>query len=247
MPRRPTARLLIGLAVMVVALLGAGALPVLADQPGERPSPSSSPAPSITPSSSPAPSPPAGTSTTPTSPPNPGRTTSPSPSGMAHGEVGEAPRADGATEERSARQAEQAATVTIVDDEFSPAQLTVTVGATVVWTHRGRHPHTVTADDRAFDSGTLERGQTFSVTFDEVGRVPYHCQIHGAPGSGMFGVVIVQAAPEQAGDQESLAPGSDALARTGLDPIPLWIAALALAIVGLVILRLSRRLTGEGR
>ena len=155
--------------------------------------------------------------------------------------------AGGVTGERSVRQAGQAASVAAVDNEFRPAQLTVTVGTTVVWTNQGQHPHTVTADDRAFDSGTLEGGQTFSATFDEVGRVPYYCQIHGEPGSGMIGVVIVQAASEDEADQGSPASESDPLARTGLDPIPLGIAALGLAIVGLVALRFGRASIGEGR
>jgi hypothetical protein len=137
--------------------------------------------------------------------------------------------------------------VEIVDDSFSPTQLTVTVGTTVIWTHRGRHPHTVTADDRSFDSGTLERGQTFSVALDKVDRVPYYCQIHGEPGSGMVGLVIVRAAPGEGEDPGSPTPGAEVLAGTGLDPRPLGIAAIWMAIVGLVALRLGRRATGEGR
>lgn len=155
--------------------------------------------------------------------------------------------AGGVAEERSVRQAEQAASVAVVDDDFRPTLLTVTLGATVVWTNQGQHPHTVTAADRAFDSGTLEGGQTFEVTFDEVGTVPYYCQIHGEPGSGMTGVVTVQAAPGEEADQGSPASESDPLARTGLDPIPLGIAALGLAIVGLVALRFGRASIGEGR
>jgi len=155
--------------------------------------------------------------------------------------------AGGVTGGRSVRQAGQAASVAAVDDEFRAAQLTVTVGTTVVWTNQGQHPHTVTANDRAFDSGTLEGGQTFSVTFDEVGGVPYYCQIHGEPGSGMTGLVIVQAASEDGADQGSPASGSDPLAGTGLDPIPLGIAALGLAFVGLFAIRFGRRPMGERR
>lgn len=128
-----------------------------------------------------------------------------------------------------------------VDNEFRPSQLTVTVGTRVVWTNEGQNPHTVTADDRAFHSGTLESGRTLSVTFDEVGTIPYYCQIHGEPGSGMFGVVIVEPAPAGQGDQSPGAtPSSDALAGTGIDPIPLLLAALGVAVAGLLALRVGR-------
>jgi len=63
----------------------------------------------------------------------------------------------------------------------------------------------------------------------------------------MTGLVIVQAASEDEADQGSPASESDPLARTGLDPIPLGIAALVLAIVGLVALRFGRTSIGEGR
>lgn len=249
MSRASIARLLTGSAVIAAALLGIGARPVLADQSGQGPSLTPSPAPSPSPSPSPSalmlPTP----APTPSPAPNPGRSAWPTPSGDGAVQVRELPgdAAGGATGEKSVRQAEQAAPVAIVDDEFRPSELTVTAGTTVVWTNQGQHSHTVTANDRAFDSGTLEGGQTFSVTFDEVGRVPYYCQIHGEPGSGMNGVVIVQAAPEEEAVQESPASGSDVLARTGLDPTPLGIAALGLAIVGLVALRLGRTSTDERR
>jgi len=75
---------------------------------------------------------------------------------------------------------------------FEPAQITVAPGTTVVWTNTGGTPHTVTADDNSFDSGTLSDGDTFSWTFDEPGEYPYYCRFHGGPGgSGMSGVVIV--------------------------------------------------------
>jgi plastocyanin len=143
---------------------------------------------------------------------------------------------------------QSSATVAVVDDAFSPTELTVTVGTTVVWTIRGANPHTVTADDRSFDSGTLERGQTFAVTFDQPAVVPYYCQIHGEPGSGMTGVVNVRAAPTSTGpppDDPTVEP--DALARTGFGLAPLALGALALAVVGLGALRLGRRsMIGRG-
>ncbi len=53
-------------------------------------------------------------------------------------------------------------------------------------------PHTVTADDGSFDSGTLNGGQSFSYTFEQPGEYPYYCALHGAPGGvGMAGTVTV--------------------------------------------------------
>ncbi|MGQ0669935.1 MAG: cupredoxin domain-containing protein [Actinomycetota bacterium] len=115
------------------------------------------------------------------------------PSGPAETPVDQSPVGP-PKQKRSARLAQGVVGAAAVDNRFQPMQLTVTIGSRVVWTNEGQNPHTVTADDRAFDSGTLESGQTFAVIFDEIGRVPYYCQVHGEPGSGMFGVVIVRAA-----------------------------------------------------
>jgi plastocyanin len=62
-----------------------------------------------------------------------------------------------------------------------------------VWNHTGTLPHTVTAVDGSFDSGTLQAGDTFEWTFDEPGRHEYYCQFHGSQnGTGMFGVILVE-------------------------------------------------------
>jgi plastocyanin len=80
----------------------------------------------------------------------------------------------------------------ISDDAFAPKTVTVAVGATVVWSRSGTHPHTVTADDNSYDSGTLRAGQTFEHTFTAPGTFPYYCDFHGGPGGvGMSGTVTV--------------------------------------------------------
>jgi plastocyanin len=83
--------------------------------------------------------------------------------------------------------AQGGAAVTIVDFAFQPASLEVPIGTTVTWTNSGAAPHTVTADDGAFDSGTLQPGGTFSVTFDTPGTFAYHCEIHPS----MMATIIV--------------------------------------------------------
>jgi len=47
-----------------------------------------------------------------------------------------------------------------------------------MWTNEGDEPHTVTADDGQFDSGTLNPGESFMVTFEGSGTLSYYCEIH---------------------------------------------------------------------
>jgi plastocyanin len=80
--------------------------------------------------------------------------------------------------------------VSIVDFAFTPKTITVPVGTTVRWTNNGSAPHTVTSTSspKAFDSGTLNSGDSFEFTFKTVGQFPYRCSIHPS----MTGTVIVE-------------------------------------------------------
>jgi plastocyanin len=78
--------------------------------------------------------------------------------------------------------------VDIGDDFFNPSSLAVTAGTTVTWTNRGSRGHTVTGDQGAFDSGTLNPGGTFSFTFKDKGTFNYHCGFH----SGMTAKIVVE-------------------------------------------------------
>ena len=69
-------------------------------------------------------------------------------------------------------------TVSIRDFLFEPSQLTVESGTTVRWVNEGNTPHTVTANDGSFDSGTLNPGQSSTFTFERPGTFSYHCEIH---------------------------------------------------------------------
>ena len=83
-------------------------------------------------------------------------------------------------------------TVSMLDNTFTPKELHIKAGQTVVWINRGQAIHTVTADDNSFDSGNLNTGAQYRHTFTQPGRYPYYCLIHGgAGGLGMAGVVIV--------------------------------------------------------
>lgn len=80
--------------------------------------------------------------------------------------------------------------VSIVDFAFNPKTITVPVGTTVRWTNNGSAPHTVTSTSspKAFDSGTLNPGESFEFTFKTAGQFPYRCAIHPS----MTGMVIVE-------------------------------------------------------
>src|SRR5215217_1935525 len=65
--------------------------------------------------------------------------------------------------------------VSAYDGYFYPADITVPSGTTVVWTNEGDKPHTVTAHDGSFDSGTLYPGESYQVTFYEPGTYTYQC------------------------------------------------------------------------
>jgi plastocyanin len=87
--------------------------------------------------------------------------------------------------------------VEMVDNEpdltrwhFDPAQLTVPVGTTVTWLNKGREDHSVTADDKSFDSGLKKSGTTFQRAFPKAGKFSYHCEPH----PWMTGTIEVSAA-----------------------------------------------------
>ncbi len=68
--------------------------------------------------------------------------------------------------------------VSIENFAFDPPRIEVGAGSEVTWTNRDQTPHTVTAENGAFDSGTLEPGDTFSVEVSGNGPVTYACMIH---------------------------------------------------------------------
>jgi plastocyanin len=77
--------------------------------------------------------------------------------------------------------------VTISSFSYSPANITVKKNTTVSWTNNDTTAHTVTADDKSFDSGTMDHGKTISFVFTKVGTFKYHCTFH----SDMHGTVTV--------------------------------------------------------
>src|SRR5579883_1206106 len=68
--------------------------------------------------------------------------------------------------------------ITIDNFNFTPATITVPVGATVTWVNHDDVPHTVTSSTKAFDSGTIDSDKQFSFTFTTAGTYNYFCSIH---------------------------------------------------------------------
>jgi plastocyanin len=75
-------------------------------------------------------------------------------------------------------EAERSAKVEIVEYTYEPDPVTVQVGGKVIWLNQDTAPHTATADDGSFDTGTLERGKLKSETFKQAGTFTYFCEVH---------------------------------------------------------------------
>lgn len=102
--------------------------------------------------------------------------------------------------------------VAVLDSYFSPDDLVIQPGDTVMWTDRENlgecdyEPcpaiplHNVKADDGSFTSGSPADGWIYQRVFNEEGEILYHCEVHGAPGMDintfMNGRIAVQAEAE---------------------------------------------------
>lgn len=84
----------------------------------------------------------------------------------------------------------RAVKVEIVDFAYDPDPVTVEEGGKVTWQNEDSAPHTATADDGSFDTGTLEEGKLKPESFKEAGTYTYICSIH----PDMHGTVEVVAA-----------------------------------------------------
>ena len=71
---------------------------------------------------------------------------------------------------------------------FSESTITISIGDLITWTNQDSAPHSATADNGEFDSGTLNNGDTFTFIFNTAGTYTYHCAIH----NGMTATIIVE-------------------------------------------------------
>lgn len=108
-------------------------------------------------------------------------------------------------------------TVLIESMKFSPAEIRVQPGDTVVFRNSDLVPHTVTERTlREFDSGMINPGETWKVLCDREGTLEYRCVYHppmlgrilvggSAANSGGGGAVELCGAPAQ-GDGRATSP-----------------------------------------
>lgn len=101
--------------------------------------------------------------------------------------------------------------VQVLDNSYRPLDITIAVGTEVRFVNKGRNEHNILPDGVKSDaeltellstdesatawgvvSTELAPGDDYSHVFLEAGTYPYYCSIHGVPGKGMYGVVIVE-------------------------------------------------------
>ena len=68
--------------------------------------------------------------------------------------------------------------VTITGFKFDPPTLRLAAGDEVEWTNTDFVAHTATAEDKSFDTGTLDDGQKKRIAFPKPGPVKYVCTFH---------------------------------------------------------------------
>ena len=86
-------------------------------------------------------------------------------------------------------------TVEIIDNSFSPENLTISEGDTVIWINKGSMIHTTTSGtdcepDEGWNSGNLSPEESFSFIFTSQGTFDYFCIPHCE--MGMTGSVTVE-------------------------------------------------------
>ncbi len=79
-------------------------------------------------------------------------------------------------------------TVAIAGFAFGPSSVTVAKNTTITWQNKDNVAHTATADDGAWDTGSIAPGASKAITFATVGTFAYHCTVHPM----MKAMVVVQ-------------------------------------------------------
>ena len=84
-----------------------------------------------------------------------------------------------------------AVSVSIGDNFYKPADVTIKVGQSIKWRNSGAVAHTVTSDSGSpvkFDSGSLQPNGVYALKPSTRGKLTYHCTIHGKVQSGTITV-----------------------------------------------------------
>jgi plastocyanin len=100
-------------------------------------------------------------------------------SGADAGMSGQSPSPEASTTAAPAGGAPvQSATVDIRSFKYKPVTVTVKKGGRVRWTNSDTAAHTATADDRSFDTQTIDKGKARMVAMTTAGTFAYHCDFH---------------------------------------------------------------------
>ena len=68
--------------------------------------------------------------------------------------------------------------VSIKDFSYKPKTISIEAKGTVTWTNDDSVDHTVSADDKSFNSGQIPAGIKFKHKFNSAGSFTYHCTDH---------------------------------------------------------------------
>ncbi|WP_327071105.1 cupredoxin domain-containing protein [Kitasatospora sp. NBC_01302] len=98
---------------------------------------------------------------------------------LALGACSSSPSASNGTGVASSTPASAGTRITIKDFQFRPADLTVHPGRSITVVNEDSTPHTVTADDKSFDTKAIGGGASATFTAPaKAGSYPYICSIH---------------------------------------------------------------------
>jgi plastocyanin len=102
--------------------------------------------------------------------------------------------------------------VNIISTGYTPTDLNINAGDTVVWTNTDTTDHTVTHDGPAFDSLMISSGASWSFTFTTAGTYNYSCMLHPT----MTGTVTVTSSGTTTNTYSSFVGGVDYVQREAL-------------------------------
>jgi plastocyanin len=94
----------------------------------------------------------------------------------------------GARPTADAQTAPTSHTVRIEAMQFSPASLEVKAGDTIKWINSDPFAHEVIADNKAFHSGAIQAGKSWTFKAAAKGVFPYFCGLH----PGMKASIVVR-------------------------------------------------------
>jgi plastocyanin len=131
-------------------------------------------------------------------------------------------------------------TVSMGDNFYSPASVSIDIGDTVTWTNGGQAQHSATATDGSFDTGVFGPGGSRSNTFTQAGTFNYFCTVHGNAQSGTVTVASASGGGDGPSEADAVASGgaggsSTGLPASGSNALPPLVVGLLLLAAGLAI------------